>query len=262
MAINFAIEEGNLQKQKTEKTVRKCLVDVYFGNIGRTYTYFNDQFELKVGDVVFVDGKLEGERGRVAKINYSFKIKLSDYKRVIAVADTEVHGELFFAGSHFVSFDPQVIPAEKIRTWFRPPVKEDEEFIAGTDGESFELEGLKGMKINDTIFERGKDYYIENHVKYICLDGNRGYAIVSGSEAYEVEFEYTEGKISNLLCNCFCNYNCKHEVAAMLQLQELLGITEKNYAEQYERSGYFAAILKGVFFSIVVDGHQKGSITF
>ena len=47
----------------------------------------------------------------------------------------------------------------------------------------------------------------------------------------------------------------------MLQLQELLGITEKNYAEQYERSGYFAAILKGVFFSIVVDGHQKGSIT-
>ena len=261
MANDFAIEEGNLQKQETEKTVRKCLVDVYFCDLEEEYTYFNDRFELKVGDIVFVDGKLEGERGRVVKINHSFKIKLSDYKRVIAVADTEVHGELFFAGSHFVSFDPQVIPAEKIRTWFLPPIKEDEVIITGTDDETFELEGLKGMKINDTIFERGKDYYIENHVRYLCLDGNHGYVVVSGSEEYEVEFEYAEGKISNLLCNCFCNFNCKHEVAALLQLQKLLRIIEKNYAEPYARSGYFAAILKGVFFSVVVDGHEKGSIT-
>ena len=29
-----------------------------------------------------------GLRGRVTAVNYSFKIKLSDYKRVVAVADT------------------------------------------------------------------------------------------------------------------------------------------------------------------------------
>ena len=97
-------------------------------------------------------------------------------------------------------------------------------------------------------------------MRYLCIDGSRGYAIVSGSEEYEVEFEYVDGKISNLLCNCFCNFHCKHEVAAMLQLQEILRTIEKNYAELYESRKYFAAILKGVFFSVVVDGHEKGSM--
>ena len=77
---------------------RKSLVKVYFPQRGTNLSYFNDQFDLHVGDIVYVDGKLEGLQGRVTAVNYSFKIKLSDYKRVIAVADTHISGELRWAG--------------------------------------------------------------------------------------------------------------------------------------------------------------------
>lgn len=48
------------------------------------WAYYNDSFDLKVGDFVYVEGKLEGYRGQVTEVNYSFKIKPSDYKKVIA----------------------------------------------------------------------------------------------------------------------------------------------------------------------------------
>ena len=88
----------------------RSLVQVRFPARGMTLSYYNDQFDLHCGDLVFVDGKLEGFRGHVVDVCYTFKIKLSDYKRVISVADTKVHGEFHFAGSHFVTFDRSALP--------------------------------------------------------------------------------------------------------------------------------------------------------
>ena len=102
---------------------------------------------------------------------------------------------------------------------------------------------------------------MENRVRYISVDGSRGYAIVEGSESYEVEFVYCNGEISNLTCTCFCSYNCKHEFAAMLQLRETLAILEENYAEQWGSTDYFAAIDKSVLFSLAIDRKEKGSFT-
>ena len=105
------------------------------------------------------------------------------------------------------------------------------------------------------------DYYIENRVRYLCIDGTCGYAIVEGGESYEVEFEYRDGEISQLLCSCPCTFNCKHEFATMLQLKETLGMIEKHYMEQYEQTGYFAAVNKGTLFSFAVDSKENGSFT-
>ena len=58
---------------------RKSVVQVSFPGRGGALTYYNDQFDLKVGDRVYVEGKLEGQLGYVAAVNYSFKIKLSEY---------------------------------------------------------------------------------------------------------------------------------------------------------------------------------------
>ena len=99
---------------------------------------------------------------------------------------------------------------------------------------------------------------MENRVRYISLDGSHGYAIVEGSEAYTVEFEYRNGEISNLICDCFCSYTCKHEFAAMLQLRETLELINKHYAEEYERTGYVAAITKGTLFAFAIDGKEAG----
>ena len=35
-----------------------------------TLPYYNDQFDLHRGDLVFVDGKPEGLRGRVVNVTY------------------------------------------------------------------------------------------------------------------------------------------------------------------------------------------------
>ena len=241
---------------------RKSVVRVYFADRNTTLAYYNDRFDLHCGDLVYVDGKLEGLRGRVTEVSYSFKIKLSDYKRVIAVADTAVNGRFFMAGSHFLTFDKAALPAGKVLSWFKAPAKEDEEYACGGDDAAFLLDDLKGMKVSAAIAERGHNYYLENRVRYICIDGTSGYAIVEGGEAYEVEFEYRDGMIRNLVCSCFCSYSCKHEFAAMLQLKETLEKIEKNYADEYERTGYFAAVSKETLWAVAIGDKDTGAVTF
>lgn len=249
------------QPEKETISPRKCVVQVRFPGRGMALSYYNDQFDLKVGDLVYVDGKLEGQLGRITDVSHNFKIKISEYKKVIAVVDTEVHGQFYMANSHFVTFDPAVLPKEQIAMWFKAPAKEDDEFVSGSDDTSFRLDDLKGMNITSAIAERGHEYYLENRVRYICLNGTQGYAIVEGNESYAIDFEYHNGEISQLVCDCPCSCNCKHEFAAMLQLRETLEIIEKQYAEEFERTSYFAAISKGTLFAFAVDGKETGSFT-
>lgn len=270
MAFKIGFVADTMRKNSAETTYsipqetampRKSLVQVNFAVRNMTLAYYNDQFNLQRGDIVYVDGKLEGMRGRVVEVNYNFKIKVSDYKRVIAVVDTNVRGQFFMAGSHFVSFDPTALPSSKVVTWFKAPTKEDDEFVRGTDDTSFRLDDLNGLHVSFAIAERGHEYYMENKVRYICVSGTQGYAIVEGSEAYEVEFKYCNGEISDLVCSCFCSYNCKHEFAAMLQLHETLERIEQDYAAEYDHSGYFAAVNKGTLFAFAIDGKETGPFT-
>ena len=240
---------------------RRSVVQVHFTGRNMTLAYYNDQFDLHCGDMVYVDGKLEGQRGRVTEVNYNFKIRIADYKRVIAVVDTTVHGRFFAAGSHFVTFDRAALPAGKIVTWFKAPAKEEDEFASGSDDTFFCLDELRRMNVSEAIAGRGHEYYMENRVRYLSIDGTRGYAIVEGSEAYEVEFVYRSGEISNLVCSCFCSYHCKHEFAAMLQLRETLELIEKHCGGEYERTGYFAAVNKGTLFAFAIDSKETGSFT-
>ncbi len=59
---------------------KKSLVQIVFPGRGMSLTYFNDQFDLHKGDLVYVDGKLEGITGRVVDVHYNFKIKPSNYQ--------------------------------------------------------------------------------------------------------------------------------------------------------------------------------------
>lgn len=217
-------------------------------------------FHLKRGDFVFVDGKLEGIRGVVREVNKNFKIKVADYKKVVSVADTNVSGQLHMAGSHFVSFDADVLPYEKIRAWYLPPVKPEDEFETSNDDTVITLDKLGDMKVSQVVWERGHEYYMDNHVRYICVDDGHGRAIVEGEHAYEVEFDLAdEVIIRNLICNCPCGYICKHEVAAMMQLRETLELIDKHYVDLH--NGYFAAIVKGDLFRFAIDSQETGSFT-
>ena len=241
------------------ETPRKSIVQVYFPTRHMNLAYYNDQFDLHIGDYVYVDGKLEGLIGRVTEVNYNFKIKLSDYKRVIAVVDTNVKGQFYMAGSHFVTFDLNTLPKEKATLWFKAPENEEDEIVSGNDDSVFNLDDLKGMNVSMEIAERGHQYYMDNKVKYLCIDGNKGYAVVTGREAYTIEFTYNNGDVSNLTCSCFCSSNCKHTFATMLQLKDSLGIIEKHYSELYKETGYFAVIDKLTLFNTAIEGKDSGS---
>ncbi len=249
---NERTDEAPVIENAVSAEARKSVVEVYFPSKNMHFTYYNDMFDLKKGDLVYVDGKLEGHMGYVMDVSYSFKIKIADYEKVISVADTKVKGDLFSAGSHMISFGENVIPAYKVRSWFIPPQNEDEYATGNDESSSFSLDDLSGMNVKKEVAERGHDYYINDRIPYICIDGSRGFAIVSGSENYEVEFnfDYDARKISNIKCSCFCGGACKHEVAAMLLLGELLELICEKYENEF--TGYFAAIGKDVFANLVL----------
>ncbi len=263
--IGFCLNE----KHETEEVViergeeaiipRASVVSVYFPHRGREWSYYNDRFDLKVGDYVYVEGKLEGYRGQVTKVNYSFKIKLSDYKKVIGVVDTDIKGDFYLAGSHMITFDRNVIPYQKVLAWFKA-FEDDGDVVSGNDDTyGFALNDLSKMKISDEAAEKGHEYYMESRVRYIETDNGRGRAIVEGSDVYEIEFEFSDGEIRNLNCSCFANGKCKHEFAAMLQLRETLDIIEENYCD--EGNGYLAILAKDVFSDMVMRKKTSGKIS-
>ena len=195
-------------------------------------------------------------------MNYNFKVKVSDYKKVIALVDTDIKGKLFSAGSHFITFDRKALPKEKIKLWFIPPETGNGETVTGRDNSCFDLGNLKSMKVSAETAERGYNYYAENEVVYLSLEGDKGYAIVEGTKPYEVEFKYRNGKISVLTCSCFCANKCKHEFATMLQLKERMQNIRDFFSREYEQSGYFSEIQKGKLLTFAVNGKTGKSIEF
>lgn len=255
MAFSIRFSARAAHKRPERAVPRKSVVQVYFAPDHRSLAYYNDQFDLHPGDLVFVDGKLAGQQGCVTQVSYNFKIKLSDYKRVISVADTAVDGTFYAAGSHLVTFDRSALPACQAAGWFLPPAKPEEEIVSGTDDDTFSLDGRWA---GDAVFQRGYDYYKRGLVRYISLDGRTGYAIVEGTSPYEVEFACENGEISRLVCSCFCGGCCKHEVAVTMQLRDLLERVERDYPDAYARSGYFAAVYRQTLFEYAVDRRENG----
>ncbi len=237
--IGFATSENNFQleqKGALNKTVAPSLVLVFFPSIGRSYSYYNDKFDLKVGDIVFVEGKLFGERGEVEEVTRNFKIKLSDYKRVISVADTDVHGDFFEICNSIVSYDLKALNFEKVISWLMPA--DGEEFFTQKSENFFPITDLSKLGAKPEIIERGMDYFKNERVLFLQLSKTAVRAIVAGEEYYTVEFDRCGNELSSPTCSCFCFGACKHEVAAMLKLKELLESVD---------SDEFCAVSKAVF---------------
>ena len=141
---------------------RKSVVRVYFPERNMSFSYYNDKFDLHCKDNVYVEGKMEGYRGVVAEVNYNFKIKLSKYKRVIGLVDSNVSGELHIAGSHLFTTDRNTLTFEKVITWFKAPVNDEDEYESGEDDNEFNINNLSDMNIDSSIAERGYKYFIDN----------------------------------------------------------------------------------------------------
>ena len=228
------------------------LAEVRFDNARETGTFIVEHMELYEGDLVYVTGPMQEKVGTVIDVTYHCKIRPSKYERVVAKIDTDLYGEFIPLEHLWVTFDRDCMDKDKMRLWFLSPLT-DGECMDSCGFIPFALHNLDNFKISDIRAERGESYYEEHRVVYICLDKGKGYAIVQGSEYYEVTFTYIDDKIHDILCNCYCEGHCKHEYAVLLQLQDLLGDWAVNFDENYAKQEYFAAIDQTVAWNMSIS---------
>lgn len=60
----------------------------------------------------------------------------------------------------------------------------------------------------------GKSDFNCGEVLYLSVEDGKGHAIVGTDELHEVEFDYKNGMIANITCDCWACGICKHGVAA------------------------------------------------
>lgn len=209
----------------------RSLVSVRFIRDGRTLTYYNDKFALEVGDHVFVSGKLAGQLGIVEKVSTKFKINLADYQKVIAKANTAIHGTYESVLDKMVSYDHDAMTPDEFRAWILPPAHweddaddEDEEVIVG-DGYELSLESLERCdEASPVILERAADYCRNGKVAYISVCHGVGTAFVEGSSWYEVNFSLNGDSMTEMYCNCPYPGLCKHLLAVALTIRAMVKI--------------------------------------
>ena len=76
----------------------RSVATVRFEN-GKEYPYYNDEFNLNIGDVVFVDGKLAGSRGDARRNVTQGGVtvndeKCTDFAKVFTTNDLNAEGAL------------------------------------------------------------------------------------------------------------------------------------------------------------------------
>jgi len=223
---------------------RNSVVQVTFGERNGTYSYYNDQFDLHRGDFVYVEGEFEGMIGYVLDVHYNFKAKRSVFKRVVSRLNVEQLDRPLLGGERLLFFDRKVLDPEKAALILGVRKDDDDDYYIGSDDPSFSLDNMDGLKLNIQDARYGFRRYLDGEVVFLSLDGTKGTVMFSSTygSGTMVEFEYSEGMIQNISCSCFGHFNCCHEFAAMLQLRETLLEIERNHKEEYDETGYFAAV--------------------
>ncbi len=235
----------------------RSVVEVYFIGDGRTFPYYNDRFDLKVGDVVFVSGKLAGKMGIVKSVTAKFKVDLSYYKKVVSRPEFRLSGTFAPIAGMMVSFDGGAAPdAGLFREWVKPPLPDDTEHeVVYGEGYAFCLEKFHlDEDVDPDVFSRAIRYCEEGKVRFLSLKDGVGTAFVEGSVWYEVNFRYCGGRISDMYCDCAYPGLCKHNLAALILLRAL--------GEQFGGDDIpdFTAVEQSFFFKMLSVSRQSVTV--
>ena len=241
--------ENGLRMDPALKAV-KSVVRVRFPSDGRILSYYNDSFILSEGDAVYVEGTMYGIMGIIESVAVKFRIRRSDYKRVIAKVSIDFRGEYERIGDKVVSFSDDAPDADAFRAFAVPPADDDDEIIFG-EGHSFYLSELEEYgDASPVIFERAERYSRSGSVVYMSLKNGEGHAFVDGSRTYEVSFMYKDGIVYDLYCDCPYVGFCKHSIAAMIDFRNLL----KELPEGTEK---FTAVDPDFFWQVTRDSMER-----
>ncbi len=244
---------------KEERGPVRSLVTVRFPGVGLALTYYNDRFALEVGDHVFVSGKYAGQLGKVEKVETRFRIRLSDYQRVLARVCPAIRGSYAAVLDRMVSFDADAVSPAEFRSWIFPPAREEDgsgaepedELVVG-DGcelDVFDLERCD--EITEALAERALDYCRSGRVAYLAVRDGIGTAFVEGTKWYEVNFRLNGSTLREAYCDCPCPGLCKHLIAVALTLCALAQLG------QLDLSRGFVAFDSARFWSIVSQTAER-----
>ena len=224
--VGFGQEEPKQEEKQqrgtviTEPSPVRSLVSVSFEEGGRTLTYYNDRFDLNIGDRVFVSGKLSGKVGYVESVTTKFRIRLSDYEKVLSVAQTPVLGTYENKGDMMCSYDADTVSPEDFRKWVLPPKDEaeDEEIIFG-DGYEISMDDPTSADGYDpSVMQRAVKYCQEGKIGYVSVRNGVGKAFVHGTKWYEIDFRLSGNVLREAYCDCPYPGLCKHLLAVIVLL--------------------------------------------
>lgn len=121
--------------------------------------------------------------------------------------------------------------------------------------------------INQTILDRGYDYYTDGNVIEIYSQGDNAYIFkVQGREAYEVIVKLDDqGEIFDSYCDCPYDFGpiCKHQVAAYYVLSDIMNGKQTECAEieamtkQQSIKEVLDTVSREELIKIIVDMTQK-----
>lgn len=220
--VGFGQNDTNQVENKLARTVSvdapvRSLVSINFERMNHALTYYNDQFDLKPGDRVFVTGKLEGEIGIVESVTTKFRIKLADYQKVIALAQTPMHGTYSPKGTIMRSYDPEALSPNEFRQWILPPKANgdnpEDEIIFG-DGFEIPLDDPSSADgVDPAVFDRAINLCRSGKVAFVSVRNGEGKAFVRGSCWYEIDFTLRNNLLQEAYCECPYAGLCKHLLA-------------------------------------------------
>ena len=246
----------NIEKKENENRIPKNLVEVRFED-GFTLSYFSDLPEIKVGDVVTVEGKMENQIAVVKKVLKSFKKPKFEMKWISGVIDTNITGVYFKIDDDVVSLDTTLTVEKFLSIYAGVKYKENE--AVGEDDIELNLEELEKSDLFDDelVKIRGQKLFKDGFVPFIYLKSGVGKAVVrssNGDEWYEIDFRCKRGRITYIACDCPYFGNCKHLYAFLLKLRDF----SKKFFEKYNNDSF--VMCKKECFNYIMS-YGKGRVT-
>lgn len=238
--------------EKEEERKIKRLVEISFKGSEYGLSYLCDDENIAVGDLVYVDGKLEEQVGVVEKVLKTFKVPKFDMHWVTKVLDRDIAGTYNTLQKDFISFDSS-LTAEKFCTMFINE-KYNPDQVYGDENVNISLSDFdKSDLVSDQLtLLKGKEIYKSERILFISLKDGIGKAYVAGSKLYELDFKVQNGMLKFIACECPYFDNCKHEIALLFRLKEL--IKEKIVKEN---DFNFVLCKKSCFFNLATYGKGK-----
>lgn len=242
-----------MKNAETEKErIVKRLVEVHFYGRGMGLSYLCEDEGVKVGDLVTVEGKLEGLIGKVKRVLKSFKIPKFEMKWINKILDCDATGDYFKLEDDIISFN-SALTSEKFYSMYVEQAYNSVEGLGEADMD-INLENFEASDFveSELVMLKGKALYQDGCIAFISLKDGIGKAYALGSQWYEIDFKYAKGKITYIACECPYFGNCKHEVALLFKLREIF-----KKLKGYEESENFVLCRQECFYSILSNATGK-----